>query len=87
MNQRYEVQISRRAAKALAALQRNDQLRIRAAIDLLSETPRPPNCVAIVGEHSAYRVRVGSYRIVYEVVDEILLVQVVRVGHRREVYR
>lgn len=87
MNQRYEVQISRRAVKALAALRRNEQLRIRAAIDLLSETPRPPNCVAIAGEHGTYRVRVGSYRIVYEIHDDILVVQVVRVGHRREVYR
>lgn len=87
MNERYEVQISRRAVKSIAALQRNEQLRIRAAIDLLSNTPRPPNCVGITGEHSTYRVRVGSYRIVYEVHDGILLVQVIRVGHRREVYR
>jgi mRNA interferase RelE/StbE len=39
------------------------------------------------GEHSVYRVRVGDYRIVYEVRDEVLLIQVVRIGHRREVYR
>lgn len=41
----------------------------------------------MAGERSTYRVRVGSYRIVYEVQDQILLIQVVRVGHRREVYR
>lgn len=41
----------------------------------------------MAGERSTYRVRVGSYRIVYEVHDQILLIQVVRVGHRREVYR
>lgn len=87
MSQRYDVQISRRAVKSLAALPRNEQLRIRAAIDLLSDTPRPPNCVAMTGEHGTYRVRVGSYRIVYEVHDDILLIQVIRVGHRKDVYR
>lgn len=41
----------------------------------------------MAGEHSVYRVRVGQYRVVYEVLDDILVVHVVRVGHRREVYR
>ncbi len=56
-------------------------------IDLLAETPRPPGCRALAGEPDVYRVRVGDYRIVYEVLDERLIVHVVRVGHRREVYR
>lgn len=83
----HRVQIARRTVKALDALPRKEQQRVRAAIDLLGETPRPPGCVALTGEASAYRVRVGNYRIVYEVHDEVLLVQVVRVGHRREAYR
>ena len=57
------------------------------ALDLLADNPRPPNCVAMQGEDSVYRVRVGDYRIVYEVLDAVLLVHVVRIGHRREVYR
>ena len=68
----------------------SDQQRIRAAIDLLAENPRPPSCVALQGEVGVYRVRVGDYRIVYEVLDQVLVVQVVqvvRVGHRRGVYR
>lgn len=73
--------------RSLAELQRRDQQRIRAAIDLLADQPRPPNCVALQGESGVYRVRVGDYRIVYEVFDQLLVVQVVRVGHRREVYR
>jgi mRNA interferase RelE/StbE len=84
---RYEVRIAKRAAKSLVSLERRDQQRIRAAIELLAEDPRPPACVAMRGEHSVYRVRVGDYRIVYEVRDEVLLIQVVRIGHRREVYR
>ena len=84
---RYEVRLARRAVRSLAELQRRDLQRIRAAIDLLAENPRPPNCVALQGEVGVYRVRVGDYRIVYEVFDRVLVVQVVRVGHRREVYR
>ena len=84
---RYEIRVARRAAKFLAALQRRDQQRIRAAIELLAEDPRPPACIALAGEDGVYRVRVGDYRIVYEVVDDVLLIHVVRIGHRRDVYR
>jgi len=83
----YQVSIARRAAKVMNGLSRQDQQRVRAAIDLLAEQPRPPGCVAMAGEPHAYRVRVGDYRIVYEVFDSRLVVQVVRVGHRRDVYR
>lgn len=83
----YEVRISRRAVKALASIERRDQSRIRAVIDLLAENPRPPACVALAGEHGVYRVRVGDYRVLYEVLDGVLVVQVIAVGHRREVYR
>lgn len=87
MSDIYEVKLSRRALRSLISLERSQQQRIRAALDLLSENPRPPNCVALRGEDSVYRVRIGDYRIVYEVRDLMLLVHVVRIGHRREVYR
>jgi len=87
VSKRYEIRIARRAAKSLAALQRRDQQRIRAAIELLAEDPRPPASIAMTGEDSVYRVRVGDYRIVYEVTDDVLVIHVVRIGHRREVYR
>ena len=83
---KYSVVVARRAVKAIARLPRKEQLRVRAAIDLLSENPRPPGCVALSGEDSTYRVRVGDYRILYEVIDRRLVIQVVRVGHRRDVY-
>lgn len=86
MNQ-YRVEIARRALKALAALPRQDQQRVRAAIDLLADNPKPPGCTKLTGEGDAYRVRVGVYRIVYEVLDDRLLIHDVRVGHRRDVYR
>ncbi len=87
MTARFEIRLARRAVRSLASLERREQQRLRAALDLLSDNPRPPNCVAMQGEDSVYRVRVGDYRIVYEVLDNVLLVHVVRIGHRREVYR
>lgn len=83
----YSVEVARQAIQAIAKLPRKEQLRIRAAVDLLADDPRPPGCVALVGEDSVYRVRVGDYRILYEVIDARLVIQVVRVGHRREVCR
>jgi len=84
---RCTVEIARRAVKAIAQLPRAEQQRVRAAIDLLADEPRPPGCVALAGEESVYRVRVGDYRILYEVIDDRLVIHVVRVAHRREAYR
>lgn len=84
---RYHVEISRRAYKTLATLPRREQQRIRAAIDLLAGTPRPPNATKLRGEDHAYRIRVGNYRVVYEIHDTQLIVQVVRLGHRKDIYR
>jgi mRNA interferase RelE/StbE len=84
---RYRVEVARRALKTIAALPRKDQQRIRAIIELLADDPRPPGCVAMVGEPNAYRVRSGDCRVAYEVFDDRLLVHVVRAGHRRNIYR
>ncbi|MGH9229554.1 MAG: type II toxin-antitoxin system RelE family toxin [Acidimicrobiales bacterium] len=87
MSGSYKVEIARRAIRSLRDLPRREQQRVRAAIDLLADDPRPPGCRKLTGEENAYRVRVGDYRIVYEVLDDRLLIHVVRVGHRRDVYR
>lgn len=73
--------------KTLTRLERVDQRRIQATIDLLADEPRPPGCVKLSGEDAAYRVRVGSFRVLYEVHDHELKILVVNVGHRRDVYR
>ena len=83
----HSVDIARRAVTSIAKLPRKEQQRFRAAIDLLAGEPRPPGCVALSGEESADRVRIGDYRIVYEIFDARLVIQVVRVGHRRDVYQ
>ncbi len=76
----YEIEISRAAAKQLT------KVRIDEAIRSLAEVPRPPGAKKLVGL-DAYRVRVGEYRIVYEVRDRVLVVLVVAVGDRREIYK
>ena len=83
----YRVQLSKRASRELDSLERKEQQRVRAALDLVAENPRPPRCVAMSGYQSTYRVRVGDYRIVYEVRDNELFVFVINIGHRRSIYR
>ena len=61
--------------------------RLRAAIEDLVSDPRPTGCVKLAGEEALYRVRVGDYRILYQVRDRALLVVVIEIGHRREIYR
>jgi mRNA interferase RelE/StbE len=60
---------------------------VQAVVDLLTADPRPPAARQLVGGAGEWRVRTGDYRVVYEIHDEELLILVVTVGHRREVYR
>jgi mRNA interferase RelE/StbE len=62
-------------------------VRLVAAMRGLANDPRPAGCERLAGSESLYRIRVGDYRIVYQIQDEVLLVLVVKIGHRREVYR
>ena len=83
---RCSLRIKRSAAKALAALPKADRLRVIGAIDLFCDTPAAGS--ALKGEFEGLRgLRVGSYRVVYEWQRSELLILVVRIGHRRKVYR
>lgn len=85
---RYSLQIKRAAAKELEGVaQRSDRRRLVARIQALSIDPRPPGCEKLSGHPDRYRVRQGAYRVVYSVDDTEQVVLVVKVGHRREVYR
>jgi mRNA interferase RelE/StbE len=83
----YRLEIKNSARKQIIRLPKPDQRRVMAAIADLADTPRPDGVRKIVGTEDAYRIRVGDYRIVYEIVDRILTVYVVRVAHRQDVYR
>jgi mRNA interferase RelE/StbE len=83
----YSIELTPSAAKAIARVQKSNRLRIVGAIELLAVQPRPPGATMLRGgEHGRWRVRVGDYRIVYAIEDDRLLVLVLRVAHRREVY-
>ncbi|MDQ2867387.1 MAG: type II toxin-antitoxin system RelE/ParE family toxin [Verrucomicrobiota bacterium] len=61
--------------------------RLRAAIDALGEEARPTGCVKLAHAPDLYRIRVGDYRVVYQVKDTALVVLVLSIGHRRDIYR
>ncbi|MGO1545152.1 MAG: type II toxin-antitoxin system RelE family toxin [Gulosibacter sp.] len=82
----YRIEVRPAALRALRKVHPDHRKRIQGAIALLAQIPRPPGAVALRGREGM-RVRVGDYRIIYTVRDDVLLVVVVSVGHRREIYR
>ena len=83
----YAVQILPSAQRQLAKLDPPLRKRIAAAIDGLADNPRPSGGKKLQGAGNVWRIRVGDYRILYEIHDRQLLVVVIEIGHRREVYR
>ncbi|MGA8753074.1 type II toxin-antitoxin system RelE family toxin [Candidatus Deferrimicrobium sp.] len=83
----YKLLIKPSAAKEIELAPKKDRLRIIKRIQDLSSDPRPPGCEKLSGHDDKYRVRQGTYRIVYSVSDAGLVICVVKVGHRKEVYR
>jgi mRNA interferase RelE/StbE len=83
----YQIAFSRRANRELSELPTQIRLRLRPRIEALSLNPRPVGSKKLAGREDLWRVRVGDYRVVYEVHDRILYVLIVRLAHRRDVYR
>lgn len=81
----YRIELRPAAARALRKLDLPVRRRLQGAIALLAQDPRPPTARPLRGR-PALRVRVGDYRIIYTVADHVLLVVVVTVGHRRDIY-
>jgi mRNA interferase RelE/StbE len=82
----YTVRFSSHAARQLRKLPRDVQERVRPVIDALADDPRPPRARRLAGREDGWRIRVGAYRVLYAIHDDVLTVLVVEVGHRREVY-
>lgn len=82
----YSVRIKRSAAKELEAVPPKDRKRIVKRIEGLAADHRPPGCEKLSGEEK-YRLRQGDYRILYEIADQALIITVVKIGNRRDVYR
>jgi mRNA interferase RelE/StbE len=84
---RYLVELRPGAARVLRKLPPIDRSRIARRIDALTLTPRPAGAKMLSGPERFYRIRVGDYRVIYQVSDEVLRLLVLRIGHRREIYR
>jgi mRNA interferase RelE/StbE len=82
----YRIEVASAAARQLRKLDPPARRRVQGAIELLAENPRPRSAKKLVGGEGEWRVRTGSYRVVYEINDDVLLVLVVAVGHRRDIY-
>jgi len=83
----YEIEISRTAEKQLKKLPTDDQLRVVRAVLALAEEPHPRGSRKLSGYDDVFRVRVGRYRVLYSVFENRLVIIILKVGHRKDVYR
>ena len=83
---KFEVEVKASALKELKKLQRKDRLRISGVITSLSVNPLPPASIKLAGR-DGYRIRIGDYRLIYTVNASKLIVLVIKIGHREDVYR
>ena len=84
---RYSVEVSSSAERQLGKIQRRDQVRIARAMSGLASDPRPAGSRKLAGYDDVYRIRVGTYRVIYSVDEGKIIVIVLKIGHRRDVYR
>lgn len=82
----YQIVLAPSAARQLRKFDPDIRRRIQAVLELLAENPRPPAATQLVGGAGDWRVRTGDYRVIYEIDDGRLLILVLRMGHRRDVY-
>jgi mRNA interferase RelE/StbE len=83
----YRIEFVNQAAKQFTTLPGQIQEQLKAKIDALSSNPRPYGVTKLAGEDDLYLIRSGDYRIIYTIQDRQLLILVVKIGHRRDVYR
>jgi mRNA interferase RelE/StbE len=82
-----QIEFARSAIKDLRGIDRQWLPKIISAIEALSENPRPSGCKKLVGSEHTYRIRISDYRVIYDIQDHKMVVYVVRIRHRRDVYR
>lgn len=83
---KYTIYLSKKAQSVLDELSDHLAAPIILAIESLSDNPRPAGCKKLKGLYG-YRVRVGNYRIIYDIIDNKLIVEVIAIGHRKDIYR
>lgn len=83
----YNIELTRTAEKSLRTIPKRDVQRLVAAIDMLALTPYPNGSRKLSGFSNVFRVRVGQYRIVYEVIELTITILILKIGHRKDIYR
>lgn len=83
----YTIELAPKAERALKKIAKDLQRRIIRALLSLEKEPRPKGVKKLSGELDLWRIRVGDHRMVYQIQDEVLTVLVVKIGHRRDIYR
>jgi len=83
----YRIEIKQSAKKELAQLPKSIAEKIAIQITALADNPRPNGCKKLVGTEHSYRIRINDYRVVYSIFDQELIIQVIKLGHRRDIYR
>jgi len=84
---RYEITFARSARRELEALETQLVARVWPRIQALGAQPRPPGCRKVQGEEDVWRIRVGDYRVLYEIKNAMRIIDIVAVRHRRDAYR
>jgi mRNA interferase RelE/StbE len=84
---KYRIEVKRSAAKAIKKIPKPDRRRISEKIDSLADELPSPEVTKMKGDNPFHRIRVGDYRIIYEIQDEVLVILIVKVGHRKDIYR
>jgi mRNA interferase RelE/StbE len=83
----WKIEWKPRASKSFIALPKSEQRRIAKKVDALADNPTPPGSQKLSGKENIFRFRVGNYRVIYKIRKRVLVVLVLNVGHRKEVYR
>lgn len=84
---KYSLAYKSSAIKELLQLPKSYAVKVKAAINKLPENPRPAGYKKLEGSYNEYRIRVGIYRVVYTIADEVLTIVVIKIAHRKEAYR
>lgn len=82
----YKIEWKSSAVRELRKLEKSTIIKILTEVESLSNNPHPPGSKKLRGSQSTYRLRVGNYRILYKIIASVLTLEIVRVGHRRDVY-
>jgi mRNA interferase RelE/StbE len=83
----YRIEVSATAERQLKKIRREDKVRILRAVSALASEPRPDGCKKMSGYDDIYRIRIGNYRVIYEIDGKRIIIVILKIGHRREVYR